>query len=111
MQYWQRKLQRSVTEMRTSPIARPCPSTSWGSDKLRSDDRGGAEGMSCLNSVVIRLTAGLVEQLDALDHHARLDALDHVVDGERADAAGDHRLHLDPGAGRDPRLAHQRHRA
>jgi hypothetical protein len=26
MQYWQRKLQRSVTDMRTSPIKRPCPS-------------------------------------------------------------------------------------
>ena len=28
MQYWQRKLQRSVTEMRTSPIGRPWPSYS-----------------------------------------------------------------------------------
>jgi hypothetical protein len=28
MQYWQRKLQRSVTETRTSPIARPWPSMS-----------------------------------------------------------------------------------
>ena len=28
MQYWQRKLQRSVTEMRTSPIRRPWPSRS-----------------------------------------------------------------------------------
>src|SRR5437763_4268508 len=29
MQYWQRKLQRSVTETRRSEIGRPCPSTSW----------------------------------------------------------------------------------
>src|SRR3712207_150488 len=29
MQYWQRKLQRSVTDRRRSPISRPCPSVSW----------------------------------------------------------------------------------
>ena len=29
MQYWQRKLQRSVTDTRTSPMVRPCPSMSW----------------------------------------------------------------------------------
>ena len=95
MQYWQRKLQRSVTEMRTSPMSRPWPSTSWAR----------------LMAVVVRLSAGLVEQLDALDHDARLDALDHVVDGQRADAAGHHRLHLDAGAGGDARLGDQRHGA
>ena len=31
MQYWQRKLQRSVTETRRSPIGRPCPSRSGSS--------------------------------------------------------------------------------
>ena len=29
MQYWQRKLQRSVTDTRRSPISRPCPSLEW----------------------------------------------------------------------------------
>ena len=38
MQYWQRKLQRSVTEIRTSPIGRPCPSTS-GSVTLTAEAR------------------------------------------------------------------------
>src|SRR4051794_8673432 len=79
MQYWQRKLQRSVTEMRTSPIERPWPST------------------SCSRSMEITLPARLVQQLDPLDDHAGLDPLDHVVDRERANTARDHRLHLDPG--------------
>jgi hypothetical protein len=34
MQYWQRKLQRSVTETRRSRICRPCPSRS-GSRAMR----------------------------------------------------------------------------
>src|SRR4051812_10858441 len=108
MQYWQRKLQRSVTEMRTSPIALPWPS------RKRSDDRGGAEGMSASSfsrTMKVTLSAGLVEQLDALDDDARLDALDHVVDRERADTAGDHRLHLDPRTRARARLGDQRDRA
>src|SRR5437868_12656573 len=67
MQYWQRKLQRSVTEMRTSPIGRPCPSTS------------GSRGV-----IGTGLPTRLVEQHDRLDDDALLDALDHVVHGERA---------------------------
>src|SRR3954451_17130277 len=93
MQYWQRKLQRSVTEMRTSPIGRPCPSTS------------GAKGSgSAIRVPVSRLPARLVQQRDALDHDALLDALDHVVDGERADRGGGERLHLDAGAVHGPGL-------
>src|SRR4051794_19728766 len=41
--------------------------------------------------------AGLLQQLDALDAHAPLEALDHVVDRERRDRRGGHGLHLDPG--------------
>ena len=37
MQYWQRKLQRSVTEIRTSPIGRPWPSTSGFMQRWKSD--------------------------------------------------------------------------
>src|SRR4051794_11260456 len=110
MQYWQRKLQRSVTEMRTSPIARLWPSISC-SRNLRSEDRGGAEGMPASGSMEVTLPARLVQQLDALDDHAGLDPLDHVVDRQRADAAGDHRLHLHPGAGAGARLGDQRHGA
>ena len=34
MQYWQRKLQRSVTEILTSPMGRPWPSVSWSSSGI-----------------------------------------------------------------------------
>src|SRR3954454_2969282 len=97
MQYWQRELQRSVTEMRTSPIVRPWPSTS------------GAKGSVAVP--VTRLASRLVQQRDALDRHALLDALDHVVDGERGDARGGQRLHLDAGAVHRARLGRQRDRA
>src|SRR4051794_17228652 len=93
MQYWQRKLQRSVTEIRTSPIARPWPSTSSS------------------RTVEVTLPARLVQQLHALDDDAGLDALDHVVDGERANTARHHRLHLDAGAGARARLGDERHGA
>ena len=46
--------------------------------------------------------AGLLDQLDALDRDAALEALDHVVDGQGGDRAGRHRLHLDAGARRRP---------
>src|SRR5712671_3085279 len=42
-----------------------------------------------------RLAAGLVQQLDLGDHHAAIDRLAHVVDGEGGDGGGGQRLHLD----------------
>src|SRR5215218_4577842 len=45
--------------------------------------------------------ARLAQQLDGLDAHAALEALDHVVDRERGDGGGGHCLHLDAGAGGD----------
>src|SRR6476661_2816698 len=98
MQYWQRKLQRSVTEIRTSPIGRPWPSIS------------GAKG-SLAAVPVTRLASRLVQQRDLLDRHALLDALDHVVDRERRDRRGGQRLHLDAGAGDRARLGGERDRA
>src|SRR4051794_25492593 len=96
MQYWQRKLQRSVTEMRTSPMVRPWPST---------------RGSQALAVAVTGLPSGLVEQRALLDDDALLDALDHVVDRERADRRGRQRLHLDAGAGHRAGLRRQRDRA
>src|SRR5262249_20081513 len=52
---------------------------------------------------VTRLPAGLLEQRDALDRHALLDGLYHVVDRERGDARCGQRLHLDAG------LVHRTH--
>ena len=37
MQYWQRKLQRSVTEIRTSPIVAAVPVYQLGSHRWKSD--------------------------------------------------------------------------
>src|SRR5262245_6495389 len=50
------------------------------------------------------LAARLGDQADALDLDAALDPLDHVVDGQRRDRGGGHRLHLDAGLGRGGRL-------
>src|SRR5690606_7091385 len=44
------------------------------------------------------LAAALLDQLDALDHHAAIDRLPHVVDGEESDLHGGERFHLDAGA-------------
>ena len=43
MQYWQRKLQRSVTETRRSSICRPWPSRSAVRDALDEDTRAVTE--------------------------------------------------------------------
>src|SRR3954452_16350572 len=85
MQYWQRKLQRSVTEMRTSPIGRPWPSMSCARRLLRCPPGAARDGSSPALPAEAALAARLLEQLDALDRHAGLDALDHVVDGQRPD--------------------------
>src|SRR3954447_14735416 len=81
MQYWQRKLQRSVTEIRTSPMGRPWPSTSGA----QSVSPAPAMGLRPLAVPVTGLPPGLVEQGDLLDDDALLDALDHVVHGECPD--------------------------
>src|SRR6478735_3403590 len=45
------------------------------------------------------LAAGLGDETDATDLDAALHAFDHVVDRERGDRRGGHRLHLDTGLG------------
>ncbi len=47
------------------------------------------------------------EQDDLLDRDPALQALDHVVDGQRGDRGGGHRLHLDPGLADRARLGEQ----
>src|SRR3954451_13297370 len=54
--------------------------------------------------------AGLLEQRDRRDLDPALDALDHVVDGQRRDRRGGHRLHLHARPGGDARLRGERHR-
>src|SRR4051794_8938497 len=111
MQYWQRKLQRAGTEMRTSPIARPWPSTS-GAQASPAVPGALAAATGFASPVPVpRLAAGLVEQRDLLDDDALLDALDHVVDGERADRRGRQGLHLDARPGHGARLRDERDRA
>src|SRR5262245_63334080 len=43
-----------------------------------------------------RLAAALLEEADALDAHAALERLHHVVDGQAGDRDRGQRLHLDP---------------
>src|SRR5258708_37378553 len=43
-----------------------------------------------------RLAARLMQELDLGNHHAAIDRLAHVVDGERGDRGGGERLHLTP---------------
>ena len=49
-----------------------------------------------------RFAAALLDQPDALDAHAALDRLHHVVDGQAGDRDGGERLHLDAGLARRP---------
>src|SRR6476469_4333622 len=66
MQYWQRKLQRSVTETRRSPIRLPCPSKS-GSRTYKSLEpgaRASARALIVRNDRVLRRQQ---RQLVALD--------------------------------------------
>src|SRR5438094_9160066 len=58
-----------------------------------------ASGQRLRGARPILLAAGLLEQSDLLDRDPALDALDHVVDGERRDGTGHERFHLDTGLG------------
>src|SRR5581483_10188689 len=50
-----------------------------------------------LCAVTAGLAAALLDQADALDAHAALDRLGHVVDGQAGDRHGGERLHLHAG--------------
>lgn len=43
-------------------------------------------------------SAGFFQQADVFDHHAAVDSLAHIVNGEQADAGGGQRFHLHAGA-------------
>ena len=55
---------------------------------------------SC-DAIVTGFAALLFDQADAVDHHAALDRLDHVVDGQARDRDGGQRLHFDAGLAGD----------
>src|SRR4051794_31683179 len=103
MQYWQWEMQRSGTAMRTPPVGRP-----WASTRGGKGSGGAAKSDTAVP--VSRLATRLVQQRDVLDRHALLDALDHVVDRERADGRGGQRLHLHAGAVHGAGLARERDR-
>src|ERR1700722_844965 len=50
-----------------------------------------------LGAIAPRFAAALLDQANALDAHAALDRLHHVVDGETGDRHRGQRLHLDTG--------------
>ena len=84
----------------------PWPSAQRGADR---DDRG-AHPQPQVTALASsrRLPPVFSSRATSLDRDAALDALDHVVDGQRGDRAGGQRLHLDAGPGGRARLADER---
>src|SRR6185437_8603416 len=84
----------SASSSATVSVPSGCvPDSTW-----RNASATGINGISgLLRTPVAGLAAALFQKADALDAHAFLDRLDHVVDGQARDRHGGQRLHLDPG--------------
>src|SRR6266852_6027796 len=86
----------------TRPCASPIGISSVGRVVTPSSTRASASSteisaISALRAPRTRRAAGFFQKSDALDPHATLDRLHHVVDGETRDRYGGERLHLDAG--------------
>src|SRR3954451_24089695 len=92
MQYWQRKLQRSVTETRRSPIRLPCPSKSGSRTSIKGEAGSALVDRHVLALALARVDLARTRDLAALgrDH---LEPLGHPAGCARN--REHHREHLD----------------
>src|SRR5271169_3205018 len=97
----QRRLQRSVTEIRTYVMRRPCPSMSaWPMPPPENESSSAGRPPAPPSA----LAARLLEEGDLADLDALVRRLAHVVKRERRGGDGDERLHLVPGLAGSPDL-------
>src|SRR5271169_3320104 len=90
----QRRLQRSVTEIRTYVMRRPCPSMSaWPMPPPENESSSAGRPPAPPSA----LAARLLEEGDLADLDALVRRLAHVVERERRGGGGDERFHLVPG--------------
>src|SRR5476651_954427 len=103
----QRRLQRSVTEIRTYVMRRPCPSMSaWSIPPPENQSNSAGPGPAPVSA----LAAGLLEEGDFADLDALVGGFAHVVERERRGGRGDEGFHLVPGLARSPDLGRDRDR-
>src|SRR3569833_3843400 len=92
---------RSVARTRPSASSSATVSVGKGSAPASTCRRASATGINGMSGFprlpVAGLAAALLQEADALDAHAFLDRLDHVVDGQARDRDGGQRFHLDAG--------------
>src|SRR5260370_12665085 len=98
---WVRSAAESAASRRPWASVSGEGSAANGSASASTRESASATGISATASLLCpimpRPSAALLEQADALDAHATLERLDHVVDGQAGDGDRGQRFHLDPG--------------
>src|SRR3954453_22316144 len=91
MQYWQRKLQRSVTDTRTSEMRRPWPSISgsrgMGSSVAVRELRPGAQVLAALREHERETQRGQRQERDDLERRAQARRVGEHAQDRRTEAA------------------------
>src|SRR4051812_34586983 len=93
--------------MRSSASTRPAASSSGACSaptgaapsitRASASATGRSATSASLGAIHARLPAALLDEMNALDAHAALGRLHHVVNGEARDRNGGQRFHLDAG--------------